>query len=162
MDPEHSRAGNEFGNGNLRPPRQMQAVEKAYTSLQRLLIRPGVEGRLFVDNEHRQTGHSRAESRRDALGQGPVHRVPGQRLDIRLRSRVYAGRVCCGGGVNLRVHFAHARLATVSYRVEHVGPLGAGARMKACRNLLLAVFGARRASSLLLVDPSGHGCRTRR
>src|SRR5256885_806916 len=39
-------------------------------------------------------------------------------------------------------------------RVEHVGPLGAGARMKLAANLLLAVFWQALGESLLLVDPS--------
>jgi 3-hydroxyisobutyrate dehydrogenase len=39
-------------------------------------------------------------------------------------------------------------------RVEHVGPLGAGARMKFAANLLLAVFWQALGESLLLIDRS--------
>jgi 3-hydroxyisobutyrate dehydrogenase len=39
-------------------------------------------------------------------------------------------------------------------RVEHVGPLGAGARMKLAANLLLTVFWQALGESLLLADPS--------
>jgi len=53
--------------------------------------------------------------------------------------------------------FARARplLEQLCRRVEHVGPLGAGARMKLAANLLLAVFWQALGESLLLVDTSG-------
>src|SRR5882672_7539724 len=52
--------------------------------------------------------------------------------------------------------FARAQplLAQLCRRVEHVGPLGAGARMKLAANLLLAVFWQALGESLLLADPS--------
>ena len=52
--------------------------------------------------------------------------------------------------------FARARplLEQFCRRVERVGPLGAGARMKLAANLLLAVFWQAFGESLLLVDPS--------
>jgi len=52
--------------------------------------------------------------------------------------------------------FARAQplLGQLCRRVEHVGPVGAGARMKLAANLLLAVFWQALGESLLLVDPS--------
>ena len=52
--------------------------------------------------------------------------------------------------------FARARplLGQLCRRVEHVGPLGAGARMKFAANLLLAVFWQALGESLLLIDSS--------
>jgi len=51
--------------------------------------------------------------------------------------------------------FARVRplLEQLCRRVEHVGPLGAGARMKLAANLLLTVFWQALGESLLLVDP---------
>ncbi|MDB6163800.1 MAG: 3-hydroxyisobutyrate dehydrogenase-like protein [Xanthomonadaceae bacterium] len=53
--------------------------------------------------------------------------------------------------------FARARplLVQLCRRVEHVGPIGAGARMKLASNLLLEVFWQALAESLLLIDPAG-------
>jgi 3-hydroxyisobutyrate dehydrogenase len=50
--------------------------------------------------------------------------------------------------------FAHAQplLQQLCRRVEHVGPLGAGARMKLAANLLLTVFWQALGESLLLAD----------
>ena len=52
--------------------------------------------------------------------------------------------------------FARAQplLEQLCRRVERVGPLGAGARMKLAANLLLAVFWQALGESLLLADPS--------
>jgi 3-hydroxyisobutyrate dehydrogenase len=52
--------------------------------------------------------------------------------------------------------FARAQpvLAQLCRRVEHVGPLGAGARMKLAANLLLTVFWQALGEALLLIDPS--------
>jgi len=52
--------------------------------------------------------------------------------------------------------FARAQpvLAQLCRRVEHVGPLGAGTRMKLAANLLLAVFWQALGESLSLVDTS--------
>jgi 3-hydroxyisobutyrate dehydrogenase len=52
--------------------------------------------------------------------------------------------------------FARMRplLEQLCRRVEHVGPLGAGARMKLAANLLLAVFWQALGESLSLADPS--------
>jgi 3-hydroxyisobutyrate dehydrogenase len=52
--------------------------------------------------------------------------------------------------------FARVRplLDQVCRRVEHVGPLGAGARMKLAANLLLVVFWQALGESLSLADPS--------
>jgi 3-hydroxyisobutyrate dehydrogenase len=51
--------------------------------------------------------------------------------------------------------FARAQplLAQLCRRVEHVGALGAGARMKLAANLLLSVFWQALGESLLLADP---------
>jgi len=49
---------------------------------------------------------------------------------------------------------AQPLLLELCRRVEHVGPLGAGARMKLAANLLLAVFWQALGESLLLVEPS--------
>ncbi len=51
--------------------------------------------------------------------------------------------------------FARLRplLEQLCRRVEHVGPLGAGARMKLAANLLLTVFWQALGESLLLADP---------
>jgi 3-hydroxyisobutyrate dehydrogenase len=55
--------------------------------------------------------------------------------------------------------FARAQpvLADLCRRVEHVGPVDAGARMKLAANLLLAVFWQTLGESLFLVDPSATG-----
>jgi 3-hydroxyisobutyrate dehydrogenase len=58
------------------------------------------------------------------------------------------------GGKALEFARVQPLLEQLCRRVEHVGPLGAGARMKLAANLLLATFWQALGESLLLVDPS--------
>ena len=58
------------------------------------------------------------------------------------------------GGESPAFERAQPLLAQLCRRVEHVGPLGAGARMKLAANLLLAVFWQALGESLALVDTS--------
>src|SRR5271155_284402 len=53
------------------------------------------------------------------------------------------------------LEFAHVQplLEQLCNRIEHVGPLGAGARMNLAANLLLATFWQALGEALLLVDP---------
>jgi 3-hydroxyisobutyrate dehydrogenase len=57
------------------------------------------------------------------------------------------------GGEALEFGRVRPLLEQLCRRVEHVGPLGAGARMKLAANLLLTVFWQALGESLLLVDP---------
>lgn len=59
------------------------------------------------------------------------------------------------GGEALEYARVRPLLEQLCRRVEHLGPLGAGARMKLAANLLLTVFWQALGESLLLVDPSG-------
>jgi 3-hydroxyisobutyrate dehydrogenase len=110
-----------------------------------------VAGRLFIDMSTVSPGvhHRIADalaSRRAGFVECPVSgSVP------TARSGTLVG--FAGGGA---VDFARAQtvLAELCRRVELVGPVGAGARMKLAANLLLTVFWQALGEALLLADPS--------
>lgn len=126
------------------------AVERVYLGPDGLLT-ARVEGRLFVDmgtvSPRTHAGITPAMAARNAnFIECPVSgSIPAA------RSGALVGFV--GGEVS---GFARARplLEQLCRRVEHVGPIGAGARMKFAANLLLAVFWQALGESLLLVDRS--------
>ena len=113
------------------------AVERVYLGADGLLA-GRVEGRLLHRHEHGDTGHARADRAVAGLTRCRLHRVPRERLHTHrtIRERWSASRAAKPRA------FARAQplLAQLCRRVEHVGPLGAGARMKLAANLLLAVF----------------------
>jgi len=126
------------------------AVERVYLGTDGLLT-GRVEGRLFIDMSTVSPGtHGRIApalaSRNAAFIECPVSgSIPTARAGALIGF--------AGGEVP---EFARAQplLWQLCRRVERVGPLGAGARMKLAANLLLAVFWQALGESLLLVDPS--------
>jgi len=126
------------------------AVERVYLGTDGLLT-GRVEGRLFIDMSTVSPGtHGRIApalaSRNAVFIECPVSgSIPTARAGALVG---FAGGEAAG--------FARAQplLWQLCRRVEHVGPLGAGARMKLAANLLLAVFWQALGESLLLVDPS--------
>jgi 3-hydroxyisobutyrate dehydrogenase len=126
------------------------AVERVYLGTDGILS-ARVEGRLFIDMSTVSPGAhepiaAALKSRNGAFLQCPVS------------GSIAAARagmlVGFAGGESPAFTRAQPLLAQLCRRVEHLGPLGAGARMKLASNLLLAVFWQALAESLLLVDPS--------
>jgi 3-hydroxyisobutyrate dehydrogenase len=124
------------------------AVEHVYLGANGLLT-GRVEERLFIDmstvspGTHGQIAPALA-SRDAAFIECPVSgSIPTAR----------SGTLVGFAGGEAR-EFARAQpvLGQLCRRVEHVGPLGAGARMKLAANLLLVVFWQALGESLLLVD----------
>jgi 3-hydroxyisobutyrate dehydrogenase len=127
-----------------------EAVERVYLGTNGLLT-GRVEGRLFVDMSTVSPGtHARIAPAMAARNASFIE-CPVSGSIPAARSGALVGFV--GGEVS---SFARARpsLEQLCRRVEHVGPLGAGARMKLAANLLLAVFWQALGEALLLVDPS--------
>ena len=124
------------------------AVERVYLGNDGLLSGP-VEGRLFIDMSTVSPGtHQRIapeiRSRNGSFIECPVSgSIP------TARSGALVG--FAGGDA---ADFARAQplLSQLCRRVEHVGPLGAGVRMKLAANLLLAVFWQALGESLLLIN----------
>ena len=126
------------------------AVERVYLGTNGLLT-GRVEGRLFIDMSTVSPGtHGRIAPAMAARNAGFIE-CPVSGSIPAARSGTLVG--FAGGEAS---EFARARplLEQLCRRVEHVGPLGAGARMKLAANLLLAVFWQALGESLLLVDPS--------
>ena len=126
------------------------AVQRVYLGSNGLLA-GRVEGRLFVDmSTVSPAAHDRIvpamQSRNAAFIECPV-----SGSTAAARSGALVGFV---GGEASDVARAHPLLEQLCRRVEHVGPLGAGARMKLAANLLLAVFWQALGESLLLLDAS--------
>lgn len=126
------------------------AVERVYLGADGLLS-GSAQGRLFIDMSTVTPGtHQRiaptAASRHAVFIECPVSGSIST-----ARSGALVGFV--GGDA---AGFARAQpvLAQLCRRVEHVGPLGSGVRMKLAANLLLTVFWQALGESLLLVDPS--------
>jgi 3-hydroxyisobutyrate dehydrogenase len=126
------------------------AVEHVYLDDEGMLS-GSAEGRLFIDMStvtpvtHQRIAPEMA-SRNAVFIECPVS---GSTATARSGTLVgFAGGDAAG--------FARAQpvLAQLCRRVEHVGPLGAGARMKLAANLLLTVFWQALGEALLLVDPS--------
>jgi 3-hydroxyisobutyrate dehydrogenase len=126
------------------------AVERVYLGSNGLLS-GSVEGRLFIDMSTVSPGtHERiapeVTSRNGSFIECPVSgSIP------TARSGALVGFAAGEDGAFAR---AEPLLWQLCRRVEHVGPLGAGARMKLAANLLLAVFWQALGESLLLIDPS--------
>jgi len=126
------------------------AVERVYLGTDGLLS-GRVEGRLFIDMSTVSPGtHGRIApalaSRNAIFIECPVSgSIPTARM---------GALVGFAGGEAAEFARAQPLLWQLCRRVEHVGPLGAGARMKLAANLLLAVFWQALGESLLLVDAS--------
>src|SRR2546427_3070033 len=126
------------------------AVERVYLDANGLLT-GRVEGRLFIDMSTVSPGTH-----------GPIAPAMASRNAGFIECPVSGSIPTARSGTLVRFaggedpDFAHAQplLGQLCRRVEHVGPLGAGARMKLAANLLLAVFWQALGESLLLVDPS--------
>jgi len=124
------------------------AVERVY--LGGVLLSAHVEGRLFIDMSTVSPGTH-----------GPIAAAMASRnagfIECPVSGSVAVARsgalVGFAGGEALAFARAHPLLAQLCRRVEHVGPLGSGARMKLAANLLLTVFWQALGESLVLVDP---------
>jgi 3-hydroxyisobutyrate dehydrogenase len=126
------------------------AVESVYRGTHGLLT-GRVEGRVFIDMSTVSPGtHGRIAPAMVARNASFIE-CPVSGSIPTAQSGTLVG--FAGGDAS---DFARARplLEQLCRRVEHVGPLGAGARMKLAANLLLAVFWQALGESLLLVDPS--------
>jgi len=127
-----------------------EAVERVYLGTNGLLTGQ-VEGRLFIDMSTVSPGaHGRIAPAMTSRSAAFVECAVSGSIPT-ARSGTLVG--FAGGEAS---DFARAQplLAQLCRRVEHVGPLGSGARMKLAANLLLAVFWQAFGESLLLVDPS--------
>jgi 3-hydroxyisobutyrate dehydrogenase len=126
------------------------AVERVYLGDNGLLT-GHAEGRLFIDMSTVTPGtHARIApaiaSRNAGFIECPVSgSVP---------AALSGALVGFAGGETAAFARAQPLLEQLCRRVEHVGSLGAGARMKLAANLLLAIFWQALGESLLLVDPS--------
>jgi 3-hydroxyisobutyrate dehydrogenase len=126
------------------------AVERVYLGADGLLT-GRAEGRLFIDMSTVSPGtHARIAppmaSRTASFIECPVSgSIPTARS---------GSLVGFAGGDASACDRARPLLEQLCRRVERVGPLGAGVRMKLAANLLLAVFWQALGESLLLVDPS--------
>jgi 3-hydroxyisobutyrate dehydrogenase len=124
------------------------AVERVYLGNDGLLSGP-VEGRLFIDMSTVSPGtHQRIapeiRSRNGSFIECPVSgSIP------TARSGALVG---FAGGDAADFTRAQPLLSQLCRRIEHVGPLGAGVRMKLAANLLLAVFWQALGESLLLIN----------
>jgi 3-hydroxyisobutyrate dehydrogenase len=124
------------------------AVERVYLGSNGLLS-GSVEGRLFIDMSTVSPGiHARISPALASRGATFIE-CPVSGSVAAAQSGALVG--FAGGEA---ASFARARplLAQLCRRVEHVGALGAGARMKLAANLLLAVFWQALGESLLLAD----------
>jgi 3-hydroxyisobutyrate dehydrogenase len=127
-----------------------EAVERVYLGSDGLLS-GSVEGRLFIDMSTVSPGTHERIASAIASRNGSFIECPVSGSIPTARSGALVG--FAGGDAAL---FARAQplLWQLCRRVEHVGPLGAGARMKLAANLLLAVFWQALGESLLLIEPS--------
>jgi 3-hydroxyisobutyrate dehydrogenase len=127
-----------------------EAVERVYLGTNGLLTGQ-VEGRLFIDMSTVSPGaHGRIAPAMASRGAAFVECAVSGSIPT-ARSGTLVG--FAGGEASA---FARAQpvLADLCRRVEHVGPLGAGERMKLAANLLLTVFWQALGEALLLVDLS--------
>jgi len=126
------------------------AVERVYLGSNGLLT-GSVEGRLFIDMSTVSPGaHERVASEITSRN-GSFIECPVSGSIPTARSGALVG---FAGGDAAAFARAQPLLRQLCRRVEHVGPLGAGTRMKLAANLLLAVFWQALGESLLLIDPS--------
>jgi len=123
------------------------AVERAYLGADGLLT-GHVEGRLFIDMSTVSPGaHERIGLELGLRSAGFIE-CPVSGSVQAARSGTLVG---FAGGDALGFTRAQPLLAQLCRRVEHVGPLGAGARMKLAANLLLATFFQALGESLSLL-----------
>ncbi len=129
------------------------AVERVYLGADGLLT-GRVEGGLLIDMSTVTPGTHRLIALALASRNAGFIECPVSGSIPTARSGTLVG--FAGGGAR---EFARAEplLGQLCRRVEHVGPLGAGARMKLAANLLLTVFWQALGESLLLVDASASG-----
>jgi 3-hydroxyisobutyrate dehydrogenase len=124
------------------------AVERVYLEANGILS-GAVEGRLFIDMSTVSPGtHTRIAAALASRHAGFIEcPVSGSVASARSGALV-------GFAAGELLEFAHAQplLQLLCRRVEHVGSLGAGARMKLAANLLLTVFWQALGESLVLAD----------
>jgi 3-hydroxyisobutyrate dehydrogenase len=126
------------------------AVERVYLGSDGLL-NGSLEGRLFIDMSTVSPGtHQRIASEIRSRN-GSFIECPVSGSIPTARSGALVGFV---GGDAAAFARGEPLLRQLCRRVEHVGPLGAGARMKLAANLLLAVFWQALGESLLLIESS--------
>jgi 3-hydroxyisobutyrate dehydrogenase len=126
------------------------AVERVYLGSNGLLSGP-VERRLFIDMSTVSPGTHERIAPEITSRNGSFIECPVSGSIPTARSGALVG---FAGGDAAAFARAEPLLRLLCRRVEHVGPLGAGARMKLAANLLLAVFWQALGESLLLIDPS--------
>jgi 3-hydroxyisobutyrate dehydrogenase len=126
------------------------AVEHVYLGTDGLLS-GSVKGRLLIDMSTVSPGtHERIASEITSRN-GSFIECPVSGSIPTARSGALVG---FAGGDAAEFARAQPLLRQLCRRVEHVGPLGAGTRMKLAANLLLAVFWQALGESLLLIDRS--------
>ena len=127
-----------------------EAVEGVYLGTNGLLTGQ-VEGRLFIDMSTVSPGaHGRIAPAMASRSAAFVECAVSGSIPT-ARSGTLVG---FAGGEASAFARAQPLLADLCRRVEHVGPLGAGERMKLAANLLLTVFWQALGEALLLVDLS--------
>jgi 3-hydroxyisobutyrate dehydrogenase len=126
------------------------AVERVYRGPGGLLA-GRAEGRLFIDMSTVSPGAHADIAAAITSRDGGFIECPVSGSVPAARSGTLVG---FAGGESVYVARAQPLLWQLCRRVEHVGPLGAGARMKLAANLLLAVFWQALGESLFLVDLS--------
>jgi 3-hydroxyisobutyrate dehydrogenase len=125
------------------------AVERVYVGANGLLTGP-VEGRLFIDMSTVSPGTHVRIAPAMATRNASFIECPVSGSVSLAQSGTLVG---FAGGEAPAFERAQPLLAQLCRRVEHVGALGAGARMKLAANLLLSVFWQALGESLLLADP---------
>jgi 3-hydroxyisobutyrate dehydrogenase len=124
------------------------AVERVYLGASGLLT-GRAEGRLFIDmSTVSPETHSPIAAAMRSRNAGFIE-CPVSGSIAAAQSGALVG---FAGGDGAEFARARPLLAQLCRRVEHVGPLGAGARMKLAANLLLVVFWQALGESLLLAD----------
>src|SRR6202166_3086770 len=124
------------------------AVERVYLGSNGLLS-GSVEGRLFIDMSTLTPGTHERIAPEITSRNGSFIECPVSGSIPTARSGALVG---FAGGDAAEFARAQPLLWQLCRRVEHVGPLGAGARMKFAANLLLAVFWQALGESLLIAD----------
>ncbi len=127
-----------------------EAVARVYLGIDGFLA-SRVEGRLFIDMSTVSPRIHRLIAPALAARNAGFIECPVSGSTAAAQSGVLVG---FAGGEAADFARAAPLLAQLCRRVEHVGPLGAGTRMKLAANLLLAVFWQALGESLLLADTS--------
>jgi 3-hydroxyisobutyrate dehydrogenase len=127
------------------------ALERVYLGLEGILG-GDVEGRLFIDMSTVSPGtHERIAAALAERNAGFIECPVSGSVPL-ARAGTLVG---FAGGEAADFEPARPLLADLCRRVERVGPLGAGARMKLAANLLLVVFWQALGESLSLAGPPG-------